>query len=180
MESSDQSTTDNILFACKKGSEEGFARLVEMYATRCYGYFYRLTGSRQESDDLLSELFVKVVSKLNNYKGGTFELWLFKMASNVLYDHLRHLQREKKLHHGYRRMLEENAPVKRADDEIFDRLQEKLNQLDMETRELILMRFYSGLSFREIAQLRAEPIGTILSKVHRGLAKLRGLMGSQL
>jgi DNA-directed RNA polymerase specialized sigma24 family protein len=57
-----------------------------------------------------------------------------------------------------------------------DKLQVQLNRLDADTRDLILLRFYSELSFKEIAELRSEPIGTALSKLHRGLKKLRELM----
>jgi len=59
------------------------------------------------------------------------------------------------------------------DDERLDQLQKQLAKLDEQTRELIVLRFYSDMSFKEIAQLRKEPIGTVLSKIHRGLAKLR-------
>ena len=53
----------------------------------------------------------------------------------------------------------------------------KLERLDEQTRELILLRFYSQLSFKEIAKMRGEPIGTVMSKVHRGVRRLRELMG---
>jgi len=55
-------------------------------------------------------------------------------------------------------------------------LQIQLEKLDAETRELIMLRFYSQLSFKEMAEMRGEPIGTTLSKVHRGLKKLRERM----
>lgn len=61
-------------------------------------------------------------------------------------------------------------------EEKLDKLGVLLNRLDADTRELIMLRFYSELSFKEIARLRSEPIGTALSKLHRGLKKLRELM----
>jgi DNA-directed RNA polymerase specialized sigma24 family protein len=57
-----------------------------------------------------------------------------------------------------------------------ERLQQALSRLDPETSELIMMRFYADLSFRELAEKRNEPIGTTLCKIHRGLKKLRELM----
>ena len=66
-----------------------------MYAGRCYGYFYRLTGDRDLSDELLSELFIRLVEKIGSYKGGAFESWLFKIASNIFHDHLRGKQRRR-------------------------------------------------------------------------------------
>jgi RNA polymerase sigma-70 factor (ECF subfamily) len=89
-----------IINGCKAGEAESFQTLVDMYGRRCYGYFYRLTGNREISDDLLGELFVKLVGKIGSFKGGSFEGWLFKTASNVFYDHLREKQQRKKLLEG--------------------------------------------------------------------------------
>ena len=62
------------------------------------------------------------------------------------------------------------------DSEQIDKLQMALNKLNADVRELIMMRFYSGLSFNEMSKMRSEPIGTTLAKVHRGLKRLRELM----
>ena len=148
-----------------------------MYSSRCYGYFYRLTGNNDISDELLSELFVKLVEKIGSYKGGSFEGWLFKIASNIFHDYLRSKQRRKKLLETQKMQLEsEVIEYKQSDGEQIERLQKQLGRLDRDTKELIMLRFYSHLSFKEIAQMRSEPIGTTLAKMHRGLKKLRFLM----
>ena len=166
-----------IITGCRRGDSESFSQLVDMYSGRCYGYFYRLTGNREVSDDLLSELFVKLVEKIKSYHGGSFENWLFRIASNLFYDYLRVKQREKKLLAYEQQQLELEKPPSRQDDsERIDKLQAQLGKLDVDTKELIMLRFYSQLSFKEIAQMRSEPIGTTLSKMHRGLKKLRKLM----
>jgi RNA polymerase sigma-70 factor (ECF subfamily) len=166
-----------VLIGCKNGDSQCFSHLVDMYASRCYGYFYRLTGNRDISDELLSELFVKLVEKIGSYKGGSFEGWLFKIAANLFHDHLRAKQRGKKLLEVRQEEMESDiVEPKRSDDEQVDKLQMQLKRLDSDTRELIIMRFYSQLSFKEIASVRSEPIGTTLAKTHRGLKKLRQLM----
>ena len=168
-----------ILDGCKSGEADSFALLVDRYASRCYGYFYRLTGDRDLSDELLSELFVKLVEKIGSYQGGAFESWLFRIASNIFHDHLRRKRRRRKLFEARRTERELETSVPRRSDamgEKLDRLQVQLNRLDADTRELIMLRFYSELSFKEIARVRGEPIGTALSKLHRGLKKLRVLM----
>ena len=170
---------EQIIAGCKDGSQESFSRLVDIYAGRIYSYFYRLTGDKDVSDELLSELFVKLVEKINHYKIGHFEGWLFKIASNVFHDYLRAKQREKKLINAHKERLESKMhDEKESDVDAFDRLQKQLARLDDEIRELIILRFYSQMSFKEIARMRAEPIGTTLSKLHRGLKKLRELMES--
>ena len=166
-----------IIAGCKKGDAECFSQIVDIYAPRLYGYFYRLTGDRSISDDLLSELFVKLVEKISSYRGGSFDSWLFRVASNIFHDYLRSKQRRKKLLDAHKGQMDlEPIEAKRSDQEQLDRLQEKLRMLDPQTQELIMLRFYSQLSFKEMAKMRSEPIGTTLAKLHRGLKKLRELM----
>lgn len=166
-----------IIIGCKNKDSKCFSQIVDMYASRCYGYFYRLTGNNDLSDELLSELFVKLVEKIGSYKGGSFEGWLFKIASNIFYDYLRGKQRREKLLDVQKKQIESQIiEPKRSDNEQIDKLQIQLRKLDTDTRELIMLRFYSQLSFKEIAVIRSEPIGTTLAKLHRGLKKLRELM----
>jgi len=166
-----------IITGCKSGDAESFSEVVDIYASRFYGYFYRLTGNREASDDLLSELFVKLVEKISSFKGGSFESWLFKIASNIFYDYLRDKQRQKKLFEVQKRQFESKIiEAKQSGSERIDELQTQLGRLDTDTRELIMLRFYSQASFKEIAAMRSEPIGTTLSKLHRGLKKLQKLM----
>lgn len=170
-----------IIAACQAGSNDAFSRLVDLYASRCYSYFYRLTGNAAQSNDLLSTLFLKLVAKIDTFRlaTGSFEKWLFTIASNIFRDHLRRQYRQKKLLEGKAEELERKTattPTK-ADAEMIDELQVQMAKLDAETAELLMLRFYGGLTFRQIAEMRSEPVGTVLSKVHRGLKILRELMG---
>ncbi|MHC4742737.1 MAG: RNA polymerase sigma factor [Planctomycetota bacterium] len=135
-----------IVGGCQAGNAECFSELVDLYGGRCYGYFYRLTG-------------------------------IFKIASNIFHDYLRGKQRRKRLLDTRRqditgKVIEE----KRSESDRADRLQVHLAKLDEGTRELIMLRFYSQMSLKEIAKVRSEPIGTTLSRLHRGLKRLRDMM----
>ena len=88
---------DRVIIGCNKGDEACFTQLVDIYGRRCFGYFYRLTGNRDLSEELLSELFVKLVEKIGSYRGGSFDGWIFTMASNIFHDHLRFKQRQTRL-----------------------------------------------------------------------------------
>ena len=166
-----------IIDGCKGGHNENFSRLVDIYGGRIYGYFYRLTGNKEISNDLLSELFVKIVERIKTYKGGSFEAWLFKTASNIFYDYLRSKQQQKKVLEASKSHLKsQTAQPKYSNSQRTDELQIQLNQMDADIREAIILRFYSQLSFKELAEIRGEPLGTVLSKVHRGLKKLREMM----
>ena len=150
--------------------------MIKHYSSRCYAYFYRLTGRADFSEELLSDLFIRLVRKIGSFDTGSFDKWIFTVASNLFRDYLRR-------HYRYKRLLEERAELSleaesgsKREPEIFDELHIALGKLDPETAELITLRYYSQLSFKELAEIRDEPIGTTLSKVHRGIKKLRLIM----
>ncbi len=174
-----------IIAGCKNRRAEAFSRLVDIYSRRLYGYFYRLTGQAEMSEELLSEMFLKLVEKIDSYKDeastelrrkSSFDKWLFTIATNVFRDYLRGQQRERKFLAWKKQQLLDSPPRSSAVDYSTDSLQVSLRKLDDETRELLTLRYYSQLSFKQIAQMQSQPIGTVLSKVHRGLKKLRELM----
>jgi len=172
----DQSGLIEIIDGCRAGRQDSFNKLVDMYSGRFFGYFLRLTGNRAISNDLLSELFLRIVEKIGSFKDGSFEKWLFTIASNIFHDYLRQKQRQQRLIKGKTEQLLEKKPALSADTEMSDKRHQAPGRLDAETAELLMLRFFSELSFKELAEMRNEPIGTTLSKVHRGLKKLRELM----
>ncbi|MBL7215452.1 MAG: RNA polymerase sigma factor [Phycisphaerae bacterium] len=167
---------ENLIQKCKKGDAEAFNRLIELYADRCYAYFFRLTGRTHVSEELLSDLFIRLVKKIHSFKGGSFQNWLFTMASNLFRDYLRRQSRQKKIIEKKAALLEAGQTSPKRKDRIFDNLQVALEKLDAETAELITLRYYGEMSFKDLAAMRNEPIGTTLSKVHRGVKKLRHIM----
>jgi len=172
----DHAELERILEGCKAGQAAGFEALVDRYASSLYRYFFRLTGDAATSEDLLGELFVKLVRKIGSCRGDNFEAWLFKTASNVFHDHLRTVARRRRLLRAEAEQLKPNPAAPDRGPELADELQVCLERLDTDTRDLIVMRYYGQLSFKELAAIRGEPIGTTLAKVHRGLKKLRELM----
>ena len=138
-----------VIKGCQAGNPGSFENLIDVYANRCYGYFYRLTGNRDTSDELLSELFVKLVRKIKQYRGGAFETWLFKIASNVFHDWLREKHRQTRLleaqkaHHGSHIARDKHADIYES-----DKLQAQLDTRDADTRDALMLRFYSQMSFK--------------------------------
>jgi RNA polymerase sigma-70 factor (ECF subfamily) len=98
------------------------------------------------------------------------------MASNLFVDYIRAKKRREKMLGQVAKEIQNETQPDPADDYMTDKLTRQLQRLDAETAEIIVMRYYSGLSFEELAKIRKEPLGTCLSKVHRGLKKLRQLM----
>ena len=92
-----QQELEKLILKCKKGDSEAFNDLIQRYSNRCYAYFYRLTGRADLSDELLSDLFIRLVRKIGSFKSGSFEKWIFTVASNIFRDYLRRHYRQKRL-----------------------------------------------------------------------------------
>ena len=160
---------------CKAGKNEAYDELLNLYSSRLFSYFYSLTGNREISSDLLSELFYRIVKNIKKCKADKFESWMYKIASNLFYDYLRNKQKEEIIHNSVKEQIADssNSFNNKDDNRKWEWLLDTLDDLDDELRELIMLKYYSGLSFKEIASIKNKPIGTILAKVHRGIKKIK-------
>lgn len=180
----------------KQGEARGFDELVDLYSSRLYGFLLRLTGHRDDAEDLVQEVFVRVVRTIERYEDdGRFEAWLFRIATNLVRDRIRKIRREPPT-----KGLSGGAPGSAVDEseseallppaevdgpdhavnsrDTLGRLEECLGRLPQAEREVILLRHYTDLSFAQIAEMMGTPLGTALARSHRGLAKLRAWMES--
>ncbi len=189
MEREAKDLLSGIIKNCQKGDSEAFAWLLKEYGPRLYSYFYRTTGSPSEAEDLLQDLFVKLLQKIHAYNHqGKFEHWLFTVAGNMARDRGRKLTRKPKevsMQAGAKKSngpenwlaSPKKGPAEQAQqNEQVTMLQRALLQLSEVDRQVIMLRHYGNLSFSEIAQIMDMPVGTVLSKVHRGLKRLKKIM----
>lgn len=172
---------------------DAFDDLIDAFGTRLHGYLYRLIGSRDDADDLLQDVFLRVVRMIGSYRhDDRFEGWLFRIATNLVRDQIRRTgrgprvipfetgtSRSEQAGAGWSETEDDSAPapessMQLADD--VDALQKGLAKLPEAEREVIMLRHFSDLSFAEIAEAMETPLGTALARAHRGLQKLRDLM----
>jgi len=185
----DAAVLDDLICRARQRDSAAFETLVEIYSPRLYGYFYRLTGRREDAEDLLQEVFVRVVRMIGRYEhDNRFDAWLFRIATNLVRDRVRRQRRspggEASGRQGHEPGILEEVPdddVDQPDDvlqtaEQVDQLQRALKRLPGAEREVILLRHFSQMSFKEVAEAMGTPLGTALARAHRGLAKLRQLM----
>ena len=171
---------------------EAYDALVDAYGQRLFGFLFRMTRSREDAEDLLQDVFLRVVRMLPGYAhAGRFESWLFRIAANLARDRIRRVRRSPKIvslspgtddsgESGWECADPSSIEVDQSLvlREQTDRLNAALVDIPAAEREVIMLRHYSGLSFAEIAEVMETPLGTALARAHRGLAKLRRIMES--
>ena len=80
----------DLIARAQQRDPAAFDAIVQAYSVRLYGYFYRLTGVSHDAEDLLQELFVRLVRRIGEYQhDGRFDAWLFQIATNLVRDRLR-------------------------------------------------------------------------------------------
>jgi RNA polymerase sigma-70 factor, ECF subfamily len=177
-------TTDltGLVGLARSGRPDAVEQLIDLYAPRLYGLLLRMTGSSADAEDLLQETCIKMVRALDKYQeDGRFEPWLFSIAANLARDWLRRQGRSMVAPAAGSRDESQVAAVSGEPDvdhgliqaEQADQLQRALAGLSEAEREVVTLRFFSGLSFREIAEMLEIPLGTALARAHRGLKHLR-------
>src|ERR1043166_3343949 len=164
---------DPGLAATIHGAQHGdaacFDRLADHFAGRVYGFLYRLTGSRNDAEDLMQEVFVRVIRMIAGYQhDGRFESWIFRIAANLCRDRVRRIQRTPK--HlalegsddgseeggGSFQSLAANdsgPDARMVKTEELDALGVALAQLPENERTVIMLRHFSQMSFKEIAEI---------------------------
>jgi RNA polymerase sigma-70 factor (ECF subfamily) len=185
----------SLIGRAKRRDAAAFDALVDAYGSRLFGYLYRLTGARDEAEELLQELFVRLVRTLPEYEhDGRFEGWLFRIATNLARDRVRRRQRAPAVlsldaagndvgnptgPSSWQELADLSGPSPEAPLELreeADALQRALSKLPGPEREVVMLRHFSGMSFAEIAEAMDTPLGTALARAHRGLGKLRDMM----
>ncbi len=170
----------------KCGNAQAYQELLAGFGPRLYGYFYRATGRHHDAEDLLGELTLRLVRTLQTYRDqGRFEPWLFRIAANMVRDRIRRKKTRPQpaslsVEDEQGRTMADALPAQpRGVDkdalaaELSGSLTEAMDSLDETTRQMLLLRHFGDMSFKDIAEMFQCPLGTALAKVHRGLQKLR-------
>ncbi|HEX5227812.1 MAG TPA: sigma-70 family RNA polymerase sigma factor [Bryobacteraceae bacterium] len=155
--------------------------LIERYQYRLFRYLVYIAGDRETAEDLFQETWVRVLDRGHQYDGKSkFETWLFSIARHLVID----LQRKKKpqsldaLTGAEENPMQVAAEGPSALDLVASSEQQagiiaSLNRLPVILREALLLRFQEELRLEEIAVLLGVPLGTVKSRLYRGLEQLR-------
>ena len=170
------SPTDNELMEdVRDGRVEKLAVLFERHQAMLYNFFLRLTGNRAASEDLVQEVFMRVLKYRAGYMGDSrFNVWLFQIARNTHIDHLRKQKAALPLDEQF----EETPSREPRPDTVYEAGQEAelvrraLDRLPAPKREILVLFRFQNLKLREIAELTGTQVGTVKAQVHRALKDL--------
>lgn len=169
-----------LLAAASGGDERAWCELVARYSRRVFALAKSRCRNIDVAEDITQSVFVTIAAKLGTgeyAERGRFESWLFRVAMNRVRDYVRRVKRRPA--HADAAVLEQSPaamPREGADTAAVAGLRAALEALSEPEREVIELRHHGGLSFKQIAELVEEPMGTLLARHHRAIKKLREIL----
>jgi len=169
-------TSDNRLMEeVGAGRVERLAILFERYHVMLFNFFLRLTGNRSHSEDLVQDVFFRILKYRKTYQGQSkFSVWMYQIARNAHVDHLRKRKQEMSLDDQFEEPASPEIPaVERLNSDIdISLLRIALDRLPLRKKEVLLLSRFQEMKYREIAELLGCDIGSIKSTVHRAIKDL--------
>jgi RNA polymerase sigma-70 factor (ECF subfamily) len=155
--------------------------VARVYGRKIYNFAYRLTGNSDDAHDLVQEVLLRVHRGLSNYQPGSFEGWLWRITRNAFLDDVRRQKRRPTAPlpdevDRWSQASTESADTEYARISLGDDIQKALLELPIDFREAVVLCDVVGLSYEEISQAVAVPIGTVRSRIHRGRKILKELL----
>ncbi|MFB6099060.1 MAG: RNA polymerase sigma factor [Salinibacter sp.] len=186
-----QPTDEELVTAyLEEGDDQAFRRLVERHQDRIFGYLMGMVKDRAVANDLFQETFERVIKAMQGRRGsydpqGQWLSWVMSIARNAAIDHTRKQKKWTEVPHeeddgrSFWDTLEDDSPY--ADERLHraeqrEWLDEHIEQLAPEQREVLLLRQETDLTFREIAELQDVSINTALGRMRYALKNLRKMM----
>jgi RNA polymerase sigma-70 factor (ECF subfamily) len=183
MKTTDNLTDQQLIHLFVEGNADALSNLIERHKDKIYTSIYLLVKDRYLAEDLFQDTFIKVIDTVNAGRyteEGKFLPWVMRIARNLCVDHFRKIKRSPSIktgdNHDIFEMInfyEPGADEKIMQKESHERVSKMLDMLPDDQKEVIIMRHYADLSFKEIAKLTDCSINTALGRMRYGLINLR-------
>jgi RNA polymerase sigma-70 factor (ECF subfamily) len=163
----------------RKCNEAKLASLYEEYYDKIARYAYVRIGDKTEAEDLAGEVFLKALESLESYKerGTPMQAWLFRIAHNLVVDHLRKATKRKTVPIDTVQIEADVDPMTAAEKNIeLERVGRAMGQLTREQREVLRLRFFGGLTSKEAGSILNKSDGSIREMQRAAIEKLRRLL----
>ena len=165
------------------GDESALETLINRHQSKIYGFIYSKISDRDITDDIFQDTFIKVIKTLksNSYnEEGKFLPWVMRIAHNLIIDHFRRnkkmpMFRETEEFSIFSIMTDNSMTIenKMITEQVEKDLKKIIAELPEDQREVLIMRIYQDLSFKEISELTGVSINTALGRMRYALMNLR-------
>ena len=176
-----------LLEIYQQGDREAVSQLLERHARRVRDYVRMLVKDNDVADDLTQEVLIKVVKVLDEGRytdKGKFQPWLLRIARNRVLDYFRAQKQVKTVSEssagfdilGSKNFAEPSIEDRLISEQQAEEVRQLIEQLPAEQREVVKMRYYEGLSFKEIAEHTGVSINTALGRMRYALINMRQII----
>ncbi|CAN5323802.1 sigma-70 family RNA polymerase sigma factor [soil metagenome] len=182
-------TDQKLIHLYLEGNSEALSCLVSRYKDKIYTSIYLLVKDKYLAEDIFQDTFIKVIDTINGGRytdEGKFLPWVMRIAHNLCVDHFRKVKRSPSIKTSDDRDIfevlnfsEASAEERIIQSQSHDRVRKLLDMLPEDQREVIVMRHYADLSFKEIAKLTDCSINTALGRMRYGLINLRKMVAEK-
>lgn len=186
METMRMKTDEELVILYANGNNVAFDILLERYQSSVYSYIYFIVRNKELAEDIFQETFVKAIMTIrqNRYtESGKFKAWITRIAHNLIIDNYRQERAESTISNDDVEVDLLNN-LKLCDGTIEDRLVRRQTLADVRRlitylpdnqREVLVMRYYQDLSFKEIAEITGVSINTALGRMRYAILNMRRL-----
>jgi RNA polymerase sigma-70 factor (ECF subfamily) len=163
---------EDLMLQVRDGAGEMLGVLFDRYQAPLFNFYSKLTGNRALSEDLVQEVFLRILKYRQSYCPGTpFRPWIYQIARNARVDHFRKFPQQTTLEPE---MLPPVIPADSvAEQQEVELLHRALLQLPEEKREILLLLRFQELKYEEIATLLGCELSTVKTRIHRAVQELR-------
>ena len=187
MEKLKQMTDDMLVTLYLKGNNSAFDILLNRHQDRLFNYIYFLVRSREVAEDIFQETFVKAVRVIDQGRytdQGRFLSWVMRIAHNQVIDHFRSQRKDHVINEseagydiiGTMRFSEPTTEDELVHGEMEQTIRDLIDLLPEEQQEVVRLRYYSKLSFQEIAEHTDVSINTALGRMRYALINMRQMI----
>ncbi len=179
-------TDQQLIHLYMEGDANALATIVLRYKDKIYTSIYLLVKDKYLTEDIFQDVFIRIIDTLKGGRytdEGKFLPWAMRIAHNMCVDHFRKVKRTPTIKTSDDRDIfevinfsEPGADHKMMNGQSHDRVRKMVDMLPEDQREVIILRHYADLSFKEIADLTQCSINTALGRMRYGLINLRKLM----
>lgn len=180
-------TDEELVQSFQDGNDVAFDVLLQRYESKVYSYIYYALKNEEEAQDLFQEVFMRIVSTIKSGRYNNmnkFASWLMRITHNQVIDYHRQSKSDKilsndeseyDLFNDASMAVDENREREMIDAQTLNEVKQLIAMLPESQREVVLMRFYEDLSFKEIAAKTNVSINTALGRMRYALINMRRL-----